>query len=94
MTRGFIGFKPVVAGTKKFRCFWSLDSGWGEIRLDRGKAELVVLYGKLAVSELSLPVTPRTIRIGKKKVQFTVEEGRIKLREPVAVKPGTSLRVE
>jgi len=93
MTRGFVGFKPVVAGTRKFRCFWSLDSGWGEIRLDRSKAELVVLHGKLTVSELSLPITPGTIKIGRKNVRFTVEEGRIKLRNPVTINAGTPLRV-
>lgn len=91
MTRGFIGLRPVVPGNKRFRCFWCLNTGWGEVRLKEDKAELRVLYGELAVSELALPFRPATIRIGRRNVSFTITEGIIKLRQGVTVRPGIRL---
>lgn len=38
MVRGMIGFDPVRMDGDTFRCFWSLDSGWGVLRLSLVKS--------------------------------------------------------
>ncbi|GAG49340.1 unnamed protein product, partial [marine sediment metagenome] len=55
MVKGMIGFDPVVTKKGGFRCFWSLDSGWGTFRMEPGRAKIEVLRGSLEVATLKLP---------------------------------------
>ena len=41
-----VGFRPFEV---PFRCFWSLDSGWGEVVVDEKTITLVVLKGSLSL---------------------------------------------
>ena len=38
LVQGMLGFDPVRSPQGKFRCFWSLDSGWGDVNIERKKA--------------------------------------------------------
>jgi uncharacterized protein (DUF608 family) len=54
-----IGFDPLRAEDGHFRCFWSLEPGWGEFVLNPDELALRVLYGHLDVQELTLPFLGR-----------------------------------
>ncbi|MEZ4659690.1 MAG: hypothetical protein R2911_19215 [Caldilineaceae bacterium] len=55
MVNGMIGFSPIaVDDNDAFRCFWSLDSGWGEFVQTADGCELRVLSGELELRELRL----------------------------------------
>jgi uncharacterized protein (DUF608 family) len=97
MTQGMIGFNPLRAEDGFFRCFWSLDSGWGEFVLTPDTAELVVHYGTLELSKLRLPF------LGERKVggaslagegvQFMQHGGEIALATPAQLSPEKRLTV-
>ncbi len=55
MVKGEIGFNPILDGRTTFRCFWSLDSGWGTFTLAPEQAELKVIEGSLTLNALHLP---------------------------------------
>src|SRR6185436_10393731 len=55
MVKGMIGFDPIMNVGEPFRCFWSLDSGWGEYEQSATKIELRILYGNLRLKTLRLP---------------------------------------
>jgi hypothetical protein len=71
MTRGRIGFRPLRTRKGSFRCFWSLDSGWGEFELTPRAAEIRVLSGRLRLREVELPFTPRAVRAAGRAVAFS-----------------------
>mgnify|MGYP000487922263 CR=1 FL=1 len=50
-----IGFNPVRTKDRHFRCFWSLDSGWGEFVLTPAGCEVRVLAGTLDLQQVTLP---------------------------------------
>lgn len=58
MTQGLIGFAPIRPENGHFRCFWSLEGGWGEFEMAPDRTELRVLYGRLAVQRLAMPLLP------------------------------------
>jgi uncharacterized protein (DUF608 family) len=96
MVKGMIGFNPV--GTKKgsFRCFWSLDSGWGEFVMDGKRAELTVLYGSLKLNALDLPFLSehkvKRVTVGNKRVAFTARKGMLSFMGPVVIKRGETIK--
>jgi len=59
-----IGFNPIVPGS--FSCFWSLDSGWGEVTTGEEQMELKVLYGSLELKQLILPESGNEKRLSAK----------------------------
>jgi hypothetical protein len=97
MVRQVVGFDPVRSKEGKFRCFWSLDSGWGVFELRPAGAKVEVLYGTLDVEELHLPV-PRGGRVtsakaGEEKVAVICERGRLTFSTAVRIAPGSPLEV-
>jgi non-lysosomal glucosylceramidase len=44
-----------TAAAETFRCFWSLDSGWGVFVLSPSQAEVEVIQGSLTLNALKLP---------------------------------------
>jgi len=71
-----IGFNPIVEGD--FRCFWSLDSGWGTFERDNETVSIKILYGELKIARLALPfMTPISIRIDGEDINFKTENGEI-----------------
>jgi len=57
--RGLIGFNPVTAPGKPFRCFWSLDGAWGMVSITARRMTVEVLYGSVPVSEVKVPASWR-----------------------------------
>lgn len=98
MTKGMIGFNPLRAQDGHFRCFWSLDSGWGEFVLTPDTAELFVHYGTLEVESLRLPfLTGRTVGgvdLAGAEVKFSQKGGEVALASPVVVTPEKRLGVK
>lgn len=98
MTKGLIGFNPLRAKDGFFRCFWSLDSGWGEFVLTPDTAELFVLYGTLQVKTLRLPLlaTRRSggVNVEGIEVDFRQDGGEIVLDEAVQLSPHRRLIVK
>ena len=97
MVRSVIGFDPIAALDGDFRCFWSLDSGWGEIAIDSGRAELRVAYGELLLRALDLPglkdETIQRVTLADEHLSFTRTGGEIRLARSVCIGKGESLVV-
>ncbi|MFZ2657788.1 MAG: GH116 family glycosyl-hydrolase [Victivallales bacterium] len=92
MTRGFLGFLPVVAGSG-FRCFWSLGSAWGEYIQAEKHASISVRYGTLKIQELQLPSIPEKLEYRNGTVEFSIiKEDRILLKKSMTVQAGEELR--
>ena len=84
-----IGFNPIVKGN--FKCFWSLDSGWGIFERDNEAAHIKVLYGELKITRLALLfITAKSVHIDGVNVIFKTENGEIVFETPVLLKAGTS----
>ena len=58
MTKGSIGFRPIVEGD--FRCFWSLGSVWGEYVRSGGTEEIRILSGEAEFREIGVSGTRGT----------------------------------
>ena len=52
MTRGHLGFSPILAGD--FRCLWSVGRAWGNFERTSGGTELCVCGGEITLRSLSL----------------------------------------
>ena len=78
LTRGQIGFAPIVKGD--FRAFWSLGTGWGNFSRNDSSASLTLLGGSLVLSCLTLGgVGPlRSLRIDGREVPFEQDGGEIR----------------
>ncbi len=82
-----IGFNPIVQGN--FKCFWSLNSGWGVFERDDETVNLKVLYGELEIARIKLPfMNPKSVIIDDEKVYFMLENGEIIFDKPVSLKAG------
>ena len=97
MVKGEIGFNPIRPKAGKFRCFWSLDSGWGEFEMKAGSAEVRLLYGGLTLNALDLPFAAKkkisSVTLGRRKVAFTQDGGTVRFTRAAEIKTGQALRV-
>ena len=95
MVRKEIGFRPVRMVDGRFRCFWSLDSGWGEFELTPDRAEASVLHGHLDLAALTLPEgrSVASVRVDDAAVHFTSEAGKLRLGDGVRLSAGASMTV-
>ena len=96
MVRQEIGFRPVRLIDGCFRCFWSLDSGWGEFELTPTRAEVRLCSGRLDLTTLRLPeeCTVRSVHVGAAAVTFTYAAGKLRLDEGVRLSVDAPLTVE
>ena len=96
-TGGMIGFDPLCAGGRSFRCFWSLNTAWGLFALTARRAEIRVLYGTLPVRRVRLPIVRDRrvtgVTVGRRRRKFTVADGQIALAAPARLTPRTPLAV-
>jgi len=92
-----IGFSPIRTVRGRFRCFWSLDSGWGEFEQKATAAELRVLSGKLAIRTLRLGRIGRkkvtAVTLGGRRLAFEAAGGEVRLKRGVHIRSGRALRV-
>jgi hypothetical protein len=98
MTQGMVGFNPLRSRDGFFRCFWSLDSGWGEFVLTPDTAEIFVHYGSLEVRKVRLPIlsqcTSGGVNIEGEDVTYRQEGAEIILDEPAVITPERRLCVK
>ena len=94
---GFTKPAPNRRSQSPFRCFWSLDSGWGVVEVTPKTVTLRVLHGSLTVRTLELPFLRRGgaahVRLGKRSVEFAHSRGRLDLSTPVTITPRAPLLV-
>ncbi len=97
MSKGLVGFAPVRIPRTGFRCFWSLDSGWGEVVFADGRVTLRVLGGSLTVNALDLPFARRlkglAVRVDGQPVAASRKGARISLTSAALVAAGGELVV-
>jgi non-lysosomal glucosylceramidase len=97
MTQGMIGFNPLRAEDGYFRCFWSLDSGWGEFVLSPDTAEVHLYYGTLVLRTLRLSFLAghkiEGVNVAGMRVRFTQEAEGITLDIPALLAPHQPLYV-
>jgi len=91
--RQHIGFAPLRTQDGRFRSFWSLDSGWGEVEVTDTACALHVLYGDLTLRTLRVPDGDRvrTVQLAGASLPFTVVEGNVTLVAPAHIKAGQAL---
>ena len=98
MTKGMVGFNPLRAADGFFRCFWSLDSGWGEFVLTPNTAEVIVHYGTLPLRQVRLPFMAERacggVMVEGTEVGFQQEGAEINLAAPILLTPQQRLVVK
>ncbi|MCX6345053.1 MAG: GH116 family glycosyl hydrolase, partial [Armatimonadetes bacterium] len=97
MTRGMIGFNPILIKDGNFRCFWSLDSGWGEFILAGTEARLKLLHGSITLRELQLSAlqtkASSSITLNSKTIGFHLNGDKIVFESPIVITSGQELIV-
>ena len=97
MVAGEIGFDPIGRNGDDFRCFWSLDSGWGSFLLSDKGAELTVLWGTLSISSIGLPKDAadrvNKVSVGDSVLPFSTDAGRLRFTQTITIKEGQSLKL-
>jgi len=97
MVKGEIGFNPIRPKAGKFRCFWSLESGWGEFEMKPGCAEVRLLGGSLRLNALDLPFAAKkrvkSVKVGGRSVAFAQDGGAIRFPSSVSISQGRALEV-
>jgi len=97
MVNGGLGFQPVQPDNGEFKCFWSLDSGWGEFRMTPEHCSLVILYGSLTLRSLQLPFLAdaaiSAIYLDGEPIAFQKQDGAISLQAKTEVQEGQTLQV-
>jgi len=101
MARGMIGFDPVGRGLREargsFRCFWSLDSGWGVFEVTPSRVTVRVLSGSLGLRSLELPFLRgrevTRVSVGKRQLTFERHGSRLEFSSSASVTPQATLVV-
>ncbi|MEZ4861675.1 MAG: GH116 family glycosyl-hydrolase [Caldilineaceae bacterium] len=97
MVHQMIGFNPVRTEEGHFRCFWSLDAGWGEFVMTPAGCEVRVLYGALSLQQLKLPFlaaqTGVTVTKAGSTVPFARQQGVITFDQPTTIAAGEAVHV-
>jgi hypothetical protein len=71
---GMVGFKP-IGNPNDFRCFWSLDSGWGQVIFEEDQVALTLTNGALDLKTLRLEKpgrVPAAVAIDGRAVEFAL----------------------
>jgi hypothetical protein len=91
-----IGFNPVQTNKGHFRCFWSLDSGWGEYVQTPTGCEVRVLAGTLTLRQVNLPALAGNsvaITVAGEAVAATAADDEFTFAQPAQIAAGQSLQV-
>lgn len=84
MTKGLIGFKPIVDGY--FKAIWSLDMAWGNFEVDGDDFALNIISGELALNEIRVPFEGASaVSVDGENVEFTAEGRNIRFKNTVSV---------
>ncbi len=95
LVQGMVGFHPLGPDRSEFRCFWSLDSGWGIFEADESRLSLTVLYGSLRLdrfhSDRLRGRQLKACRRGGRTLEPKGEPGRLYFPEAVSIREGEAL---
>ena len=97
MANSLIGFNPLQTKNGRFRCFWSLDSGWGEFRMTPARIDLHLLYGRLPLKTIKLPATSRktvaNVRLDGESIPFQQHQRSLHLQRKRTLYKGQTLHI-
>ena len=98
MTRRMLGFDPIVRfpAAGEFRCFWSIEGGWGTFRRTSDETVISLFHGALILRSLILPYAEKAvtgISSGGRQVEFTRSGPEFVFGRPVALETGDTLVV-
>jgi len=98
MVKGLIGFNPLRFNGESFQSFWSLDSGWGEVRITPESLELDMMYGGLQISQLLLPAQAEgksliTVTIDGQSVPYAHRDGKLEFLDGITLQTKNVLSV-
>ena len=97
MVRRMVAFNPIRMDSGSFRCFWSLDSGWGQVEIGPDHVDLHVLYGSLELQSLRLPFLAdddiASVTLGTREVAFSFSDGVLQLESAVTIVEHDAVRV-
>ncbi|ANE45793.1 hypothetical protein SY83_05190 [Paenibacillus swuensis] len=90
MTKGEIGFRPVIQPSEGFRTFWSVDGAWGTFELSESSGALKVAAGSLTLTKLGLPESWTGPKLAASLEGHTLhlirkEEGGIRFAGPITI---------
>ena len=92
MVNKHIGFNPKVKGTH-FKCFWSLESGWGNVEIDECMVNLTIREGSLVLKTFSSDWVGMATQVNSDNcdIEFRQEGCLILLKETLTIKKSSSL---
>jgi uncharacterized protein (DUF608 family) len=97
MGRRMVGFEPIRLQDGRFRCFWSLDCGWGVFTREKNETTIQVLYGTLPLSLLRLPYlaggSVAAVMLDGNAAVYCLENGDLCFTPSIVVSAGSTLRV-
>jgi non-lysosomal glucosylceramidase len=97
LTIGMIGFHPLDLENGRFKCFWSLDPGWGMVEFTPQNIEFQVLYGAINLHEMRLPIDLvmhiKKIHLGAQVAAFTIDTDRVVFEKAAHITPGNILKI-
>ena len=87
MTRGYIGFSPIVEGD--FKALWSVGGSWGEFSLDGSCARVCVKGGAISLSSFKVlgGENAKAVEIDGEAIEFTLD-GDIVVFEKTSIEKG------
>jgi uncharacterized protein (DUF608 family) len=98
LVKRHIGFNPPRLEDGKFRCFWSVGTGWGTFEVKLNSVMIRVQYGKLEVKTLRFPFLKgrevASVSIGEDVVEFENCDGEITLSRSVLIEKGEELVIQ
>ncbi len=93
MPKKTIGFNPIVKGD--FKCFWSLDNGWGIFEKADNEIVLTVLYGRLELSVLKIHVTSiYKATLEAQTLNCKIENGEVLFDGTIVMTEGNKLKIK
>ncbi len=96
MVRGVVGFNPLILEDEVFRCFWSLDKGWGDVSISQTSCNLIVRYGVLQLKGINLPFIPEgetSLYLDDVPVSHSRTQSGFLFKQAVTIKAGHSLNI-
>ncbi len=94
MVEGKIGFNPKI-NREQFRCFWSLNKGWGEVYADSNNITFSVLYGEIQLNVFTSDLLAQRIITGitlaEVSIPYEISEQILRFKKPITVQAGDTL---
>ncbi len=97
LVKNHLGFAPILNKDGRFRCFWSIGTGYGTIDIRDNKTIIEVNDGYVKLKSLELKylskTPPQKVKIGKKGLSFENRRGLLKFGQSVELSGGKKLSI-